>query len=100
MFARNGTTITTHADIEITGLELGTQCAKRLLRGYDKTAIQPDKSKAAVIGAYHGQLDEYVDEHQLTSDEEYRYRVGFSRGLATQLLNPDARIDTRKVSPL
>lgn len=80
------------ADAEVAGFELGVRCAQRLLRGYDTTAVQPDKSKAAVIGRYHGHIDELIEHHYLDSGEQWRCRVGFSRGLAAQLLNPDARI--------
>lgn len=85
------------AGAEIAGFELGIQCAQRLLRGYEQTAVQPDQSKAAVIGTYHGQIDDYTSTHDLDNDEKFRVRVGFSRGLSAQLLTPDARIEIRLV---
>lgn len=85
------------AEAEIAGFELGIQCAQRLLRGYDQTAVKPDASKAAVIAKYHGQIDDYIVQYGLDRDEQFRCRVGFSRGLSTQLLKPDARIEIRLV---
>jgi hypothetical protein len=91
----------TVADIEIGGMELGIAIAKRIIRGYGTTPLMPDRNRVDVV--LHGQylLERAIIEGRencgLNDLGEAAWRKGYERGYISQLKNPDAKIEIKRV---
>jgi hypothetical protein len=89
------------SDLEVFGMQLGVQAARRLIRGYAVTALQPDPSPIAVGLHFQSIVEDFVRDQRatngLTDAGEAAYRRGYRRGLESQMKNPEATIQIETV---
>lgn len=100
MITQDGTVIdrpATAADFKIFGLQLGVLCARNLLQDTESDSIK----REAVLARFSAAADQYVvsqkSENGMTEAGERDYRLGFLRGLTSQLLHPNARVEIKHV---
>lgn len=91
----------TIADIEIGGMKLGIAIAQRIIRGYATTPLVPDRSPTDVILLGQGLLERAIIEGRancgLNDLGEAAWRKGYARGYSSQLKNPSATIEIKRV---
>jgi len=100
LITQDGTVIdrpATAADFKIFGLQLGVLCARNLLQDTESDSIK----REAVLARFSAAADQYVvsqkSENGMTEAGERDYRLGFLRGLTSQLLHPNARVEIKHV---
>lgn len=91
----------TTADLEIFGMQLGIQCAQRILRGYSIDPSEPDPSPLHVLMLFGKIENEFVSVQRatngLTDAGELAYRKGVARGVQSQMKHPDAKIEIKVI---
>ena len=92
---------TTTTDLEIIGMRFGIQCAQRIIRGYGEDPNDRDPSAMAVRLHFDRLVNDFVVSERvmngMTDAGEASYRKGFDRGLASQMKNPDAKIEIKVI---
>ncbi|MBB5053059.1 hypothetical protein HNQ36_003050 [Afipia massiliensis] len=98
MFTQDSNTIerpATTSDLKVFGLHLGVQCAQSILESDCNDSL----TREVIIAKFHNAIESYLavqkGSNGLTATGERGYRLGFSRGLTSQLLHPKARIDIK-----
>jgi hypothetical protein len=91
----------TTADLEVFGMQLGIQCAQRILRGYSTDPSEPDPSALQVLMLFGKIENDFVADQRstngLTDAGETSYRRGIARGVQSQMKNPGAKIEIKVI---
>jgi hypothetical protein len=91
----------TLADLETFGMRLGILCAQRIIRGYGEDPNDPDPSAIHVLLHFLQAVNYFVARERatnaLTDAGEAAYRKGFDRGRESQMKNPEARIEIKRI---
>lgn len=91
----------TTVDLEILGMQLGVQCAQRILRGYSVDPGDRDPSALHVLVLFGKIENEFVADQRatngLTDAGELAYRTGVARGVQAQLAKPEAKIKIKVI---